>query len=401
MLSESFKVEIQSELDNILKFWVLHSIDEEYGGFIGKMDSKGKIFQKSPKGAVLNARILWTFSAAFNETNNLEYLELARRAYHYIQKCFRDNQYNGVFWSVDFQGNPLDTRKQIYGQAFTIYGLAEYYKITKDLSALQFAKELFYFIEKYSFDPINGGYLEAFAENWEPLEDLRLSEKDRNDPKTMNTHLHILEAYSKLYSVWKSDFLESQIRKLLNVFSEKIIDKSTNHLQLFFDEKWKPQSAVISFGHDIEATWLFLEAAETLNDDELFKQFSSIAIKMAEATKEGLQIDGSLLHEFDSSINHFETHREWWVSAEAMVGFLNAYKIEPKATYLSIVQDLWSFTKVNLIDQKQGEWFWGVFDDYSPMKDEDKIGFWKCPYHNARACMEIIRRLEILEYAIS
>ena len=388
-----YKQEIQESLHDILQFWLKNTFDLEHGGFIGKMDFGGEIHSKSDKGGVLNARILWTFSVAYNFTKNEEYRQIAERAYHYIQNYFRDKGNGGVYWSVDFEGNPLSTRKQIYSQAFTIYGLAEYYKVSQNLEALDFAKELFYLIEKYSFDEQRGGYFEAFSKDWEVLADLRLSEKDRNDPKTMNTHLHVLEAYITLLEVWENSFLEKQVRNLLTVFSDKIINLENNHMRLFFDKNWLSTSQGISFGHDIEASWLLQKAAEAIHDDDLITKFKAIAVKMADASTEGLQSDGSMIHEFDPSTNHQDTHREWWVEAEGLVGFLNAYQISKNEKYLSIVQGIWDFTKKYLKDTEKGEWIWGVYEDYSPMKNEDKVGFWKCPYHNARACMEILKRI--------
>lgn len=389
----NFKKEIQESLHDILQFWTKNTIDLEYDGFIGKMDFEGKIHPKAEKGCVLNARILWTFSAAYNFTKDDKFLKVAERAYHYIQNHFRDAENGGVYWSVNFEGNPLNTRKQIYSQAFTIYGLAEYYKATQNAEALDFAKALFYLIEKYSFDEQQGGYFEAFSKDWILLEDLRLSEKDRNDPKTMNTHLHVLEAYTTLFEVWKDSKLEKQIRNLLTIFSSKIIHSENNHLKLFFDKNWVSTSESISFGHDIEAAWLLQEAAEAIHDKELIIKFKVFAVKIADASTEGLQSDGSMIHEFDPTTKHFDTHREWWVEAEAMVGFLNAYQITKNENYLLIISELWNFTKKYLKDTQKGEWIWGVYQDYSPMKNEDKVGFWKCPYHNARACMEILKRI--------
>lgn len=390
----TYKQEIQESLHDILQFWIKNTLDSEFGGFIGKMDFEGNIHPNHEKGGVLNARMLWTFSAAYNFTNNKKYLHIAKLAYQYIQKYFRDTENCGVYWSVDFRANPLNTRKQIYSQAFTIYGLAEYYKASQNKEALDFAKELFYLIEKHSFDEQQGGYFEAFSKNWELLEDLRLSEKDRNDPKTMNTHLHVLEAYATLFEVWKDAKLEKQIRNLLTVFSDKIINSENNHMRLFFDKNWVSTSQGISFGHDIEAAWLLQEAAEAIADKDLITKFKTIAVEMAEASSEGLQTDGSMIHEFDPSTNHQDTHREWWVEAEGMVGFMNAYQITKNQKYLSTIEGLWNFTKKYLKDSEKGEWIWGVYEDYSPMRNEDKVGFWKCPYHNARACMEILKRID-------
>lgn len=386
------KQEIQTELNRILSFWEAYSLDQQNGGFIGKMDFDGSIHPEAEKGGVLNARILWTFSATFNAGSG-ESLQIAHRAYHYIHQHFRDKTYGGVYWSVDAQGKALSTRKQIYGLAFTIYGLTEYYRATSNPKALDFAIELFELIEKYSFDPENGGYWEAFTQDWQLLDDVRLSEKDRNDPKTMNTHLHIIEAYVNLYRVWPNDSVETKIRHLLEVFENNIIDPQTGHMKLFFDAKWTPQSVAVSFGHDIEASWLLYEAAEVLHDKTLLKKWKPIALRMADAAAEGFNEDGSLSHEFDPATHHWDTHREWWVTAEGMVGYFNAFQLSGDARYLRYVERLWGFAKTYLLNAEVGEWNWGVYDDKSRMKTEDRIGFWKCPYHNARACLEIVKRI--------
>lgn len=396
MNKATFKDEIYTELQNILQFWLKYSFDDSYGGFIGKMNNDGKVFHQAEKGSVLNARIFWTFSAAYNQiddSSKLDRLQVATRAFQYINQHFRDKIYGGVYWSVDSKGNPLNTRKQIYALAFTIYGLSEYFKATQVQEALDFAIELFELIELHSYDKITDGYNEAFTQSWEVIEDLRLSKKDRNDPKTMNTHLHIIEAYVNLYSVWKNNFLAEKIRCLLEIFEYKIINHENFHLGLFFDNEWKKQSEAISYGHDIEASWLLLEAAEILNDDDLLMKWKQIALNIAKAASEGLNKDGSLNHEFNPATQNIDSHREWWVSAEGMVGFLNAYQLTGDTKQLEKVFQLWSFIKTHLLDTQHGEWFWGVNSDYSIMNKEDKIGFWKCPYHNVRACLEILKRL--------
>lgn len=387
-----FKSGIESELHAILDFWKNHAIDIPQGGFIGKMDNEGIVHTDAEKGCVLNARILWTFAAAYNNFKNPVHYLLAERAYAYIQNHFHDQKNGGVYWSVDAAGKPCNTRKQIYGLAFTIYGLSEFYQNNKKQEVLDFAISLFELIEKYSYDHKNGGYWEAFSENWQPMTDLRLSEKDRNNPKTMNTHLHIIEAYVNLYRVWPEPRVAAKIRHLLEVFEKQIIDPDTFHLQLFFNGKWESQSKAVSYGHDIEATWLLHEAAEILHDQVLIKKWEDIALSMADAAARGFIPDGSLIHEYDPATHHMDTHREWWVSAEGMIGYLNAYQISNDDRYLEKTAGLWAFVQKHLLDQEKGEWLWGVHDDYSKMQ-EDKIGFWKCPYHNARACMEILRRI--------
>ncbi|WP_247237798.1 AGE family epimerase/isomerase [Telluribacter sp. SYSU D00476] len=390
-----YKTEVEQELRSILDFWKSRSIDIAQGGFVGRLDYLGAVHPEAEKGCVLNARILWSFAAAYNHGGDPVCYLLAERAYHYMQNYFRDWTHGGVYWSVDAAGAPLNRRKQIYGLAFTIYGLAEYYRINQEQEVLDFAIDLYNLIEKYSFDRTYGGYLEAFSENWQLLDDLRLSEKDRNDPKTMNTHLHIIEAYVNLYRVWPDAGLHKQIRHLLDVFEQRIIDPETYHMRLFFDNEWRPQSQAISYGHDIEAAWLLQESAEVLHDEALTQKWKQVAVKMADAAAEGLNPDGSLHHEYDPATDHYDTHREWWVTAEGMVGYLNAYQNTGDTRYLDLSLRLWEFAKQYLIDHERGEWIWGVYGDYRPMP-EDKVGFWKCPYHNSRACLEVSRRLKFL-----
>ncbi|WP_375418265.1 AGE family epimerase/isomerase [uncultured Hymenobacter sp.] len=386
--------EFQRELNHILTYWRTHVPDKKYGGFLGKVDNDNHADEHAPKGAVLNARILWTFSAAYNHEARPEYLAQARVAFEYLTRHFIDPNYGGVFWSVDYQGQPLDTKKQIYALAFAIYGLAEFYRATGEESALTTAQALFRAIEAHSFDATHGGYLEALAQDWTPLADLRLSAKDANEKKTMNTHLHILEAYANLYRVWPDASLKKQLQGLLTVFADHIIDPQTQHLILFFDENWTAKSTDISFGHDIEAAWLLLEAAEVLSDEHLIAQFRARAVQMAQAAAEGLDDAGGLNYEYEPARNHWNRERHWWVQAEAMVGFLNAFEISGEQFFYDAFLSVWEFTQRHIIDHKRGEWYWGVqADNAQLMAGEDKAGFWKCPYHNGRACLEVMRRL--------
>ena len=388
-----FRDEVAAELNAILAFWREQSVDSERGGFVGRLSNAGVVDTTAPKGAVLNARILWTFSAAARQLPPDENRAVADRAYDYFVTHFLDEQSGGVYWTVTPDGEPLSTRKQIYALAFAIYGLSEYYLLTRNSTALEQAQALFHWIERYSYDAKNGGYFEAFSRDGTLLDDLRLSEKDRNDPKTMNTHLHILEAYANLYRAWPDANLADTIRQLLAVFQSHIIDPGTHHLRLFFTADWQPNADLVSYGHDIEAAWLLLEAAETIHDPLLVTQFSEVAVQMARAAATGLQPDGSLVHELDRATRHYDTHREWWVSAEAMVGFLNAWQLTDEPEFYEQARASWQFIQRHLLDQPGGEWRWGVLDDYSPMADEDKIGPWKCPYHNVRACLEVVARL--------
>lgn len=394
MDTQHFIQEIKEELDNILRYWMTFTTDEANGGFVGRIDHENHVYADSPKGSVLNARILWTFSAAYNATGNQEYLKIANKAYNYITEFFIDKEYDGVFWSVDYKGFPLDTKKQIYAIAFVLYAFCEYYRSTENEAVKNTAIRLYHVIQQYSYDKAKGGYFEAFTRNWSPMEDIRLSAKDANEKKTMNTHLHILEAYTNLFRIWPSPELALHQRDLVNDFLLYIINPETGHLNLFFDENWNVKGDIISYGHDIEASWLLLEAAEVLKDDDLIGRCKSVAVTMADAVVEGLDKDGGLWYEYEPSELHLVKQKHWWPQAEAMVGWVNAWQVSKDEKYLQYAFHNWQFVKQFILDKKNGEWFWGVKEDKSIMKEEDKVGIWKCPYHNSRACLEIIKRLE-------
>lgn len=388
-----YKNEVESELTAMLSWWMKHTIDQNNDGFYGKVGNHNQVVANAPKGLVLNARILYTFSSAYALTKNDDYLSIADRAFNYISKNFADTLNGGFYWSVNEKGKMLDDKKQVYGQAFVIYAFAEYYKISKSENALLLAKQTFNLLEQHSFDKVFTGYLEAFTTSWDIIEDLRLSEKDQNEKKTMNTHLHVVEAYANLYTVWPNDELKSAIKKLLDNFKTQIINKENHHLNLFFTETWEVKSSLVSFGHDIEAAWLLQEAAEIIADEDEIANFKKIALQLADAAARGLTNNSGLLYEYDIKSNHWIKEYHWWPQAEAMVGFYNAWQINGDEKYLAQSIQCWNFIKTHIKDHKNGEWFWGVHEDYTPMQNEDKAGFWKCPYHNGRACMEIIKKV--------
>ncbi len=389
-----YKKEAEQELESILGYWVNNTIDEIHGGFFGKIDNRNDVYTTAPKGSVLNARILWTFSATYNFNKEEKYLSIATRAFEYIRDHFIDAAYGGVFWTVGFEGNTLDSKKQIYALAFCMYGLSEYYAATKNKESLCLALQLFDCIEEHSYDTEYKGYFEAFAGDWKEANDLRLSAKDANEKKTMNTHLHIVEAYANLHKVLPSEVLKNKITELLELFDKYFIDHKTFHLKLFFDEAWKEKPDVISYGHDIEAAWLLLQCAEIINHSEWVEVYKMHAVKITDAAAEGLDIDGGLWYEYKPLHKALVKEKHWWPQAEAMVGFFNAYQITNDEKYLQYAVNSWQFIKQYIIDKKQGEWFWGIKEDHSVMQGEDKVGLWKCPYHNARACLEIIKRIQ-------
>jgi mannobiose 2-epimerase len=388
-----FKAELTAELHNIITYWEKYTPDEVNGGFLGKIDNDNQVTANAPKGSVLNARILWSFSAAYNLRGDDASLQMANRAYQYICKYFIDAEFGGVYWSVDYLGNKLDTKKQVYASAFTIYALSEYFIATGLQDAKEQAISMYYLLVDKSYDQPKTGYLEAFTRDWQPIADLRLSVKDANEKKTMNTHLHVLEAYTNLYRIWPDEGLKQQIRILIDNFLTHFIDIKTHHLVLFFDEDWNRRSDTVSYGHDIEATWLLLEAAEVIGDVDRIAHVKKTCIDIADVTVEGLDADGGLWYEYEPESNHLVKEKHWWVQAEAMVGFFNAWQISGDHKYLDLALKTWNFVKDNILDAQNGEWFWGIKADGTIMPGEDKVGLWKCPYHNSRACIEIIRRI--------
>lgn len=378
-------------LDNILPYWIEKMTDVQ-GGFYGRIDGNDNHIKGADKGAILNARILWTFSAAYRLFKKPEYLQMATRAKRVIINGFFDKEFGGIYWSLKDNGEPKDTKKQIYAIGFAIYGLSEYYRATSDTETLDYAISLFESIEKYSFDNDKNGYCEALTREWNEIDDMRLSEKDANERKTMNTHLHILEPYTNLYRVWKDERLERQIRNLIDIFTDKILDKETNHLNLFFDDNWNSKYRIVSYGHDIEASWLIDEAVSVLEDKDLKNKILPIIKKIADAASQGLTTKGSMIYEKNLEKGTTDRDSHWWVQAETVIGYLNMYQHTNDDAYLSKAIKCWEFIKDNLIDYDNGEWYWSISENGEVNRKDDKAGFWKCPYHNGRMCMEIIER---------
>lgn len=388
------KTEMQDVLQkNILRFWLDKMVDQKHGGFYGRIDGHEHLHADAEKGAILNARILWAFSAAYRVLGDKTYLEAASRAKHYIIDHFIDPEYGGVYWSLDCNGKPLDTKKQFYAIGFAIYGMSEYARATGDAEALKVAIDLYRCIEEHALDHEYNGYIEAMTRDWQPIADMRLSELDANYPKSQNTHLHIIEPYTNLYRVWKSDELKASLHNLIDIFTDRILNPETHHLDLFFDMDWKRGAGALeSYGHDIECSWLIHEAALVLGDAEVLKKVEPIVEMVAKASEKGLNADGSMVHEANLDTGYVDSDLHWWVQAEAVVGFFNIYQYFGDESALQKAQHCWTYIKENLIDDENGEWHWSRRKDGTLNLDDDKAGFWKCPYHNSRMCLEIIER---------
>ena len=388
---------------NILPFWLNHMQDKEHGGFYGQMRGDGTLERQADKGGILNARILWSFSAAYRVLRHPDYLAAAKRAKDYIIRHFTDPVYGGTYWSVNYLGEAQDTKKQFYALGFMLYGMSEFVRASLDTpevtaderdEALTLSFRLFDAIEEHSLDRVNNGYIEAQTRQWGEIADMRLSDLDANYPKSQNTHLHIIEPYANLYRVWKDERLEKALRNIIGIFTDKILNPETNHLDLFFEKDWTRGAGHLeSYGHDIECSWLMHEAALVLGDYEVLKKVEEIVPLVAKASEKGLNPDGSMIHEANLDTGHADNDLHWWVQAEAVVGFYNIYQHFGDESALDKSLHCWQYIKENLIDFEAGEWYWSRRPDGSINKDDDKAGFWKCPYHNGRMCLEIIERI--------
>ncbi|WP_289290910.1 MULTISPECIES: AGE family epimerase/isomerase [Bacteroides] len=394
----TLKQEVQEVLTtNILPYWMNRMVDEENGGFYGRITGMEQRVPEAEKGAILNARILWTYSAAYRLLKKEEYLAMATRAKEYIIHHFYDKEFGGIYWSLDCKGAPLDTKKQIYALGFAIYGLSEYNRATGDKESLDYAVRLFESIEAHSFDAVKNGYCEALTREWDEIEDMRLSEKDANERKTMNTHLHILEPYTNLYRVWKDERLKKQLYNLILIFTDKILNRETGHLQLFFDDDWNSKYRIVSYGHDIEASWLIHEAALELGDKDLLAKVEPIVKQIAIAASEGFTSEGGMIYEKNPDTYRVDADRHWWVQAETVVGYMNLFQYFNDKEALQKAIACWDFIRKYLIDRENGEWYWSIRADGTVNREDDKAGFWKCPYHNGRMCMEVLMRLCLVE----
>jgi len=400
---KTMRAEMQDVLENnILRFWLDQMQDTEHGGFYGQMTGRGQLVKTADKGAILSARILWSFSAAYRVLHKPEYLDAATRMKDYILEHFYDKEYGGTYWSTDYLGQAKDTKKQFYAIGFMIYGLSEYARATGDREALDYAIQLYECIEEHAFDPQWGGYIEACTREWGTIADMRLSDLDANYPKSQNTHLHIIEPYTnllrclkELHAAESSIFnLQSSIFNLINIFTDRILNPETHHLDLFFEMDWtRGAGRLESYGHDIECSWLMHEAALVLGDKKIIEKVEPVVLAVAKASEKGLQPDGSMIHEANLDTGYVDDDLHWWVQAENVVGWLNIYQHFGDEKALQRAVAGWEYIKRNLIDYEHGEWFWSRRKDGTLNLDDDHAGFWKCPYHNSRMCLETIERM--------
>ena len=378
---------------NILPFWSRRVANRSARTFHGNLTNDGVVDPAAERGALLTCRILWTYAAALQHYGDPIYRDMVDLAYEDLMAHYQDAKHGGFFWSVSADGQVLRDRKQIYGQAFAIYALSEYHAATGERAQLDQAIALFRLLELHARDPLSGGYLEAFACDWSPIADMRLSPVDQNDPKSQNTMLHMMEAYTRLLALWPDAGLRAALRDLVEVMLTRILNARTHHLGLFFTTDWRLTSDKISHGHDIEAAWLLNRAAATIGDAALIARTQAIALQIVDVTlAEGVDADGGV-YNLGGPAGVIDDCKEWWPQAEAVVGFIDAWQVSGEARYLAAAEKTWAFIEGYLIDKKHGEWFRGVTRDGHLIPTFEKAGFWKCPYHNGRMGLEVITRL--------
>lgn len=391
--TKTYDQRVERELrDNILKFWITHVVDREHGGFYGEISNDLVVRKNAARGALLTSRILWTYSAAYRRYHDAAYLEMATWAYNDLVEHFWDKEHGGLFWTITAAGEPQRTEKQIYGQVFGIYALSEFYRATDNRAALEHAIKIYRLIEEHAHDSTFGGYFEVCARDWQRDQSRMRSAMETRGSKSQNTHLHVLEAYTNLLRAWPDEGLKKSQSELIELMLTKILDQKTHHLVLFMGDDWSPRGDGISFGHDIEASWLLTEAADVMGDEALTKRVRATALEIARVTLEqGIDTDGSLLYEANAQ-GVTDTNREWWPQAEAAVGFMNAYQLSGDERYRAASLRLWDYIEAQLVDHENGEWFRARSKSGVPSR-QPKVSLWKCPYHNGRACMELTERL--------
>lgn len=376
---------------NILAFWKNAAMDRQHGGFAGRVSADNRADFTAHKSLIHSSRLVWAFARTLRGFGDEVSAELAAHAYDFFVSHFFDDEYGGLYWSVDAEGVCVNARKQTYGQAFGIYALSEYYMATGERSALEKAMRLFSLVQAHCRDNENGGYWEARGRDWSEIADVRLSDRDLNEKKSNNTHLHMLEALTNLLRASDDGTVRMALLETLDVFMNRVFERGSNHFILFQNEKWESRSDVISYGHEIEAVWLVGEALEVLGDPELKKIYEPDlrAVSHNAITR---YLDGklALCGMFNESAGDMvDRTKIWWVQNEAAVGFLYAYGLTGAEDYLSAALNLWEFCECELIDHEGGEWF-ETADERG--RRGEKVHEWKSCYHNTRMCVEIIER---------
>lgn len=400
----SLKNEVFQELTkSILPYWIERVYDDQNASFHGRIDAENKIHKDADRSAILISRIAYSFAASLQLTGDSSLVQPMQTAVNMLKRDYLDPEFGGLYWMTDASGSPTDFKKHVYAQSFGIYAFATVFSATHDEIALKQAIELYQLIEKHAYLPSSNGYHEAFSRNWSPLIDVRLGESDAQEPRSTNTHLHLMEAYAALYKVWPDEVLRTRIATLIEIFLSRIYNQEGRHFFAFFDENWTPKSQVYSFGHDIETVWLLVDAARAINQHDLIVRCEDVALEVAHmALEQAIDPKFGGIYNFGSNGVVIDSEKHWWAQAEAMVGLLMTYRLSGDLTHLNAVFGLWDFITKNVIDHANGEWYFRVNRDGSPITIDDKVGAWKCPYHTSRACIQIYTMInEIISMEIT
>lgn len=381
--------EVRKELaEHIIPFWNALR-DNENGGFYGYLSYGLELDKKADKGVILHSRILWFYSNAYLTLGDESLLDYAKHSYEFIKNNCVDYELGGVYWMMDYQGKPSDDMKHTYNIAFAIYALSCYYRASGDKEALALAYRLFEDVEKNTLDEY--GYQEAFDRSWNLVDNEALSENGLKADKTMNAILHLIEAYTELYLADKNEKVAERLKFQLGQMRDIVYTPDTNALKVFFDTQFNTVGDIHSYGHDIEATWLMDRACDVLGDEELKKQFAEMDLKISHNIQNIALEDGALNNEREN--DKIDRKRVWWVQAEAIVGFINAYQHSGEEEFLRSAKSIWEYVKSDIIDKRAGsEWYSEVSFEHKPHDYKEIVGPWKCPYHNGRMCMEVINR---------
>lgn len=377
-------------LEDVIPYWSSFAPDEFNGGFVGQVNDAGVPNPNADKGIILNTRILWTYSAAYRVYGEQDYLDHARRSMQYLIDHFWDTENRGFYWSVTMDGSPSDTTKYLYAQAFALYAFSEYCRAEPGTQALDYAAQLFDLIERHCYCPEQNGYHEVFCKEWGQLNGIPLGNDKVVSKHSMNTHLHLMEAYANYLRIKPSDQSAERLQNLVTLHIEKMYDPRIGHFYSFFDKEWNCISRRYSYGHDIEAAWLLMDSARLLNNAELNRKVNKIALEIAESTwREGVDTRYGGLFNFGKDGRVTDDNKQWWAQAEAILGFIHAWLLNGNENYLKAAEDIWKFITLKVKDKQYGEWFFLVDAAGNPYREFDKIGPWKCPYHSSRCAMEL------------
>ena len=370
--------------EKILPFWERLK-DDAHGGFYGYVDKELTLYPEADKGCILNSRILWTFSTAARLLKSDEYRAYADWAYRAVD-MFEDREHGGVYWSVTYDGQPADTTKHTYCQAFCIYGLAAYYRLTGKQEVLDRAIALYRLIEEKCRD--DGGYGEACKADFSPESNEKLSENGVMAGRTMNTLLHVLEGYTELYRAWPDASLRKKGEQCLACFLGTIYNKSQHRLDVFFDRDFHSLLNMQSYGHDIEASWLLWDSVTALLPETEWQPYREMCLDLARSVRQRAFTDHGLKNEWvDGETSEL---RIWWVQAETMLGFANAASLTGEKAWLEDLRTQWKAIQGMIVDKRsEGEWYWSVYEN-GELTERPMVEEWKCPYHNGRMCLRLM-----------